>query len=85
MSSVPLAVSHDEHRYRDDDRRNRTDIDQWKNFSTLLATKNHNLLAIDGDLINRPGPRAIEGAKAICAVLDEARQHRTQTNLKAQK
>ena len=63
----------------------KNDIDQWENFSTLLATKNHNLLAIDGDLINRPGPRAIEGAKAICAVLDEARQHRTQTNLKAQK
>jgi len=55
----------------------KNDIDQWKNFPTLLANKNHNLLVIEGDLMNRPGPRTIEGAKAICALLDQARQHRS--------
>lgn len=51
-------------------------LNLWKGFPTLLATKNHNLFAIDGDLLNRPGPRIIDGARAICEALDSARAHR---------
>jgi len=51
-------------------------IEQWKPFTSMLAVKNHNLVAIDGDELNRPGPRIIEGARAVCEALDAARNNR---------
>lgn len=54
-------------------------IEQWKTFPSLLATKNNNLVVIDGDLLNRSGPRIIEGAKLICQALESARQKRDKT------
>ncbi|MFZ6753720.1 cobalamin-binding protein [Undibacterium sp. Dicai25W] len=63
----------------------KNDIVQWKSFNTLLANKNHNLLSIDGDLMNRPGPRIIDGAKAICSALEQSRQHRSSASGKGQK
>jgi len=63
----------------------KNDITQWKSFNTLLANKNHNLLSIDGDLMNRPGPRIIDGAKAICSALEQARQHRSTASGRGQK
>ena len=63
----------------------KNDLAQWKNFNTLLANKNHNFQSIDGDLLNRPGPRIIDGAKAICASLELARQHRNPELMRGQK
>ncbi|MES2036283.1 MAG: cobalamin-binding protein [Pseudomonadota bacterium] len=54
-------------------------VEQWKTFPTLLATKNNNLISIEGDLVNRSGPRIIEGAKLICQGLEQARQKRDKT------
>ncbi|WP_230419420.1 cobalamin-binding protein [Undibacterium griseum] len=54
---------------------------QWKTLTTLLAVRNQNLVTINGDLMNRPGPRIIDGARAICEALEQARQHR-QSNQK---
>lgn len=51
-------------------------IEQWKTFGTMLAVKNRNLVAIDGDQLNRAGPRIIDGAKAVCEAMDSARKHR---------
>lgn len=51
-------------------------IEQWKTFGTMLAVKNRNLVAIDGDQLNRAGPRIIDGAKAVCEAMDNARKHR---------
>ncbi|MFZ6658423.1 cobalamin-binding protein [Undibacterium sp. TJN19] len=51
-------------------------IEQWKTFPSLLATKNNNLISIEGDLVNRSGPRIIEGTKLICQALEQARQKR---------
>ncbi len=51
-------------------------IEQWKTFPTLMATRNNNLVVIDGDLMNRSGPRIIEGTRLICQALDAARQKR---------
>ncbi|MFZ6747804.1 cobalamin-binding protein [Undibacterium sp. Ren11W] len=50
---------------------------QWKDYSNLLAVKNHNLLALDGDQLNRAGPRIIQGAKAVCLAMEAARNKRT--------
>lgn len=59
-------------------------IDQWKNMTSLLAAKNNNLVLIDGDLVNRSGPRIIDGAKAICEALEQARQKREKSGTSAQ-
>ena len=59
-------------------------IDQWKNMTSLLAAKNNNLVLIDGDLVNRSGPRIIDGAKAICEALEQARQKRGKSATSAQ-
>ncbi|GGC72426.1 cobalamin-binding protein [Undibacterium terreum] len=60
-------------------------IEQWKPFPSLLAVKNHNLVAIDGDELNRPGPRIIDGAKAVCDALEVARTNRNQSTGSKQK
>ena len=48
----------------------------WKAYPTMLAVRRGNLFAIDGDLLNRPGPRMIAGAAALCEKLEQARHHR---------
>jgi iron complex transport system substrate-binding protein len=48
----------------------------WRQYPTLKAVRNGNLFILDGDLVNRSGPRLIDGAAAICEKLELARQHR---------
>jgi len=48
----------------------------WRAWPRLLAVANNNLFAIDGDLINRPAPRIVEGAAQMCADLELARSRR---------
>jgi iron complex transport system substrate-binding protein len=57
-------------------------IEQWKVFTTMLAVNNHNLVAINGDQLNRAGPRIIDGAKMVCEAMDNARKHREQQGQK---
>lgn len=49
---------------------------QWRTFPNLLAVKNNNLFSINGNLLNRAGPRMIAGTAALCQHLKTARQHR---------
>lgn len=51
-------------------------VDLWKPYTNLLATKNNNLFRLQGDLLNRAGPRMVAGTKALCEKIEEARQHR---------
>ena len=46
----------------------------WKAWPSLPAVAAGNLFSIDGDLISRPGPRLLEGARRLCADLATARQ-----------
>ena len=48
----------------------------WEPYRTMLAVRNNNLFTLDGDLLNRAGPRMILGAAALCEKLELARQHR---------
>ncbi|MCD2519631.1 cobalamin-binding protein [Massilia sp. G4R7] len=48
----------------------------WRSYPTLLATRNDNLFTVDGDLLNRAGPRMIAGTAVMCEKLELARQHR---------
>ena len=51
-------------------------LDLWKKYPMLSATRNDNLFAIDGDLLNRSGPRIVDGAAALCEKFEQARNHR---------
>jgi iron complex transport system substrate-binding protein len=50
----------------------------WRPFTTMTAVRRNNLFRIDGNLLNRAGPRMIAGAAALCEKLALARQHRKQ-------
>lgn len=54
----------------------RQTFQMWKEFSKLTAVKRGWMFTIPGDLVTRQGPRAIEGAKEICAALDQVRSER---------
>ena len=51
-------------------------VDLWKPYGTLAAVRSNNLFTLDGSLLNRAGPRMIQGAAALCEVLEQARQRR---------
>lgn len=48
----------------------------WQRFPTLTAVKQHNLLAINGTLMNRASPRILIGVADLCEQLEQARQRR---------
>lgn len=48
----------------------------WKPFSSMTAVKRANLFRIDGDLLNRAGPRMVNGTAQLCDKLELARQRR---------
>lgn len=50
------------------------DLAMWRRWPQLSAVAHHNLFSIDGDLIDRPGPRVLQGAQIMCRDLDRARQ-----------
>lgn len=48
-------------------------LDAWRRWPQIPAVRTGNLFLVQGDLLNRPGPRMIDGAEALCADLDQAR------------
>ncbi len=52
------------------------DFAQWQRWPQLTAVARGNLFTIDGDLINRAGPRAIDAAEIVCRQLEVARSRR---------
>jgi len=48
----------------------------WEPYRSMTAVKRGNLLTVDGELLTRPGPRAIDGAAALCQALEGVRQRR---------
>lgn len=49
----------------------------WKSYPTLAATRKGNLFTVDGDLLNRAGPRMIAGTAVLCEKLELARRNRS--------
>lgn len=58
---------------------NPTALDQWKKWPRLLATQRGNFFFIDPDLMNRSGPRILEGTQMLCKAVETARRHRPVT------
>jgi iron complex transport system substrate-binding protein len=48
-------------------------LDQWQAWRSLPAVRTGNLFVIDPDLVSVPGPRFLDGVRAICSSLDQAR------------
>ncbi|TFW10077.1 cobalamin-binding protein [Oxalobacteraceae bacterium OM1] len=46
---------------------------EWRRFSKMKAVVRGNLLTVDGGLLNRSGPRVLEGTEQLCRELDVAR------------
>ena len=52
-------------------------VDMWKRYPMMRAVKGGNLITMDGNLLNRPGPRMIAGTASLCKKLEQVRQHRS--------
>ena len=48
----------------------------WEPYKSMTAVKRGNLLTVEGELLTRPGPRAIDGAAWLCEALEGVRQRR---------
>lgn len=57
-------------------------LELWVKWPRLRAVKNGHLFALDGNLINRHGPRITEGAEKLCDILETVRTQRTGTEAK---
>jgi iron complex transport system substrate-binding protein len=53
-------------------------VAMWKRYPTMAAVRRGNLFLLDGNLLNRPGPRMIAGTAALCELLEQARHNRTE-------
>ena len=48
----------------------------WAPYPGMTAVRRGNLITVDGELLTRPGPRTVEGAAALCEVLEGVRRRR---------
>ena len=48
----------------------------WRRWPQLAAVRENNLYFVPADLIQRQGPRVLDGAQLLCEQLEEARQKR---------
>jgi iron complex transport system substrate-binding protein len=51
-------------------------VAMWKRYPTMTAVQRGNLFLLDGNLLNRPGPRMMAGTAALCELLERARINR---------
>lgn len=51
-------------------------VAMWMAYPAMTAVRRANVMQVDGNLLNRSGPRMIAGAAALCEKLELARQHR---------
>ncbi len=48
----------------------------WRPYTTMKAVRSDNLFTLDGELLNRAGPRMVAGTTALCEKLELVRQRR---------
>ncbi|HUW36435.1 MAG TPA: cobalamin-binding protein [Rhodocyclaceae bacterium] len=51
-------------------------LDMWKRWKDLTAVARGNLFFVPPDLINRPTPRVLEGARMLCEDMETVRRRR---------
>lgn len=50
------------------------DFERWKRWKDLPAVQGDGLIVLPPDVLMRPGPRLVEGLRALCAAADAARK-----------
>ena len=50
-------------------------LDRWRSLPMLKASQHDNLFTMNGTLLNRAGPRVLEGAAQLCEKIQVARDH----------
>lgn len=58
-------------------------INLWRAYPVLTAVRNGNLLSVDGNLMNRAGPRMVDGVAQLCERLEQARRRRSSAEVSA--
>lgn len=53
--------------------RQAAELAEWGRWANLAAVAGGHLYTVPADLLARPAPRILEGARAVCAALDRAR------------
>ncbi|MBC7685484.1 MAG: cobalamin-binding protein [Bdellovibrionales bacterium] len=48
----------------------------WRRFPNMTAVQRANLFRVDGNLLNRAGPRMVAGAASLCQKIELARERR---------
>ncbi len=51
-------------------------VNLWRAYPNLQAVRRDNLFTLNGELLNRAGPRMVAGTVALCEKLEMARQRR---------
>lgn len=51
-------------------------LSQWNRFGTVSAVRNHQLVTLDADRINRHGPRIVDEIAVLCERIEAARSQR---------
>jgi iron complex transport system substrate-binding protein len=51
----------------------RAESDAWKELASVPAVRAGHVYAVDADHMHRPGPRLLDGARALCRALERAR------------
>jgi len=59
-------------------------LEMWSKWPRMMAVARGNLFVLDGNLINRHGPRILQGTEKICEQLDAARAKRPAAGAKPQ-
>ncbi len=52
---------------------------EWQRWPQMAANRLGNHFTVNGDVISRATPRLVDGAGAVCEVLQEARERRKQS------
>jgi iron complex transport system substrate-binding protein len=60
-------------------------LERWQSFKRMQAVASGNLMAIDGGIMNRAGPRVIEATRTLCEQIDDARKRATKNASEALK
>ena len=51
-------------------------VAMWQRYTSMTAVRRDNLFRVNGNLLNRAGPRMIAGTASLCEKIELARQHR---------
>lgn len=55
-------------------------LDNWHNWPELPAVVNNQIVSVDSSILNRTGPRILDGMAVMCQIIDATRIQKQQSN-----